>query len=34
LKGNLEISSGPGGTTVQATLPAPVAHMSTPAPAV
>jgi signal transduction histidine kinase len=33
LKGNLEISSGPGGTTVQATLPAPVAQLSTPAQA-
>ena len=34
LKGKLEIHSGPHGTTVHATLPAPVAHMSAPAPAV
>jgi PAS domain S-box-containing protein len=34
LKGQLEIKSGPQGTTVHATLPAPVAQMSAPAPAV
>jgi signal transduction histidine kinase len=34
LKGKLQIRSGPGGTTVQATLPAPMARMSSPAPAV
>jgi PAS domain S-box-containing protein len=34
LKGKLEIHSGPGGTTVQASLPAPVAQLSTPAQAV
>jgi PAS domain S-box-containing protein len=33
LKGKLEIYSGPGGTTVRATLPAPVAKISAPAPA-
>jgi signal transduction histidine kinase len=31
LKGKLEIRSGPGGTTVQASLPAPVAQMTAPA---
>ena len=34
LKGKLEIHSGPQGTTIQATLPAPVAQLSTPAQAV
>ncbi|MBV9484362.1 MAG: PAS domain S-box protein [Acidobacteria bacterium] len=34
LKGNLKIHSGPGGTTVEAILPAPVAQLSTPAQAV
>jgi signal transduction histidine kinase len=33
LKGKLEILSGPGGTTVRATLPAPVANVAAPAPA-
>jgi PAS domain S-box-containing protein len=34
LKGKLEIHSGPKGTTVHATLPAPVAQLSAPAPAI